>query len=345
MRLATRILLGYWYLVILLLIIAVGAALGFHTLGANIGRVLTENFDSVRASTAMLESLERQDSAVLSQLLGKQGARESLRTSEEAFTEALGRARANITIAEEVAVIEDIENRFAAFTAARDHLLEATPEYPLRAYEEEAFPKFEIVKSRVIDLLEINHRAMVEADRQAQAMALRRATTLALLVLLALFSLAFLSRAMNRTLLERLDELAEVAEAIAVGRFDRRAAADYPDELGAVARQLNAVLDRQQEFQSVTEGRTALYRELVVALLAALPQPAAVVGLDGRILVSTLDSAADEQLEKEAAKVSATDLSADRTEFDTQAGRVALRLLRAGAERPIAWLVTVTGSH
>jgi NtrC-family two-component system sensor histidine kinase KinB len=345
MRLATRILLGYWYLVILLLIIAVGAALGFHTLGANIGRVLTENFDSVRASTAMLESLERQDSAVLALLLGKGGEKETLRSSEAAFTEALGHARANITIAEEVTVIEDIESRFAAFTTARDQLLEAAPEYPLRAYEEEAFPKFEIVKSRVIDLLEINHQAMVEADRQAQAMALRRATTLGLLVLLALFSLAFLSRTMNRVLLERLDELAEVAEAIALGRFDRRAAADYPDELGAVARQLNAVLDRQQEFRSTTEGRTALYRELVVALLSALPGPAAVLGLDGRVLVSTLDPAGDNQLEKAAEKVSTTDRSADETELETEDGKVTLQLLRAGAERPIAWLATVTGSH
>jgi len=345
MRLATRILLGYWYLVILLIIIAAGAALGFHSLGNNIGRVLVENFDSVRASTAMMESLERQDSAVLALLLGKVGARDSLDASQETFRQALGRARANITIAEEVTVIEDIERRFAAFTDARDHLLEEAPEFPLRAYDEETFPIFEGVKSRVLDLLEINHRAMVEADRRAQATAMQRATTLGVLVLLALFSLAFLSRALNRILLERLDELATVAEAIAAGRFDRRAAADYPDELGAVAHQLNAVLDRQQEFQSVMEGRTALYRDLLVALLAAIPRPAAVIGLDGRILISTLDEATEDGIEKAASKVAASHQDVDEANLELETGTVELRLLRAGAERPLAWLATAAASR
>ncbi len=338
MRLATRILLGYWYLVILLVIIAAGAALGFHTLGSNIGKVLTENFDSVRASTAMMESLERQDSAVLALLLGREGARHALETSEISFRQALGRARANITLPEERPVIEDIEQRFAAFAAARDQLLEATPEQPLRAYDEETFPKFEAVKAGVIHLLEINHQAMVEADRRAQTTASQRATILALLVLLALFSLAFLSRALNRTLLERLDELAKVAEAIAGGGFDRRAAAQYPDELGAVARQLNAVLDRQQEVESAMEGRTSLYRDLLVGLLGALPRPAAIVGFDGRILGSTLDAAADALIEQAGSKISAVEKCCSETELTTENGTVELTLLRSGPHRPLAWL-------
>jgi HAMP domain-containing protein len=344
MRLATRILLGYWYLVILLVIIAAGAALGFHTLGNNIGRVLTENFDSVRASTAMMESLERQDSAVLALLLDKDGARNALEASEKSFRQALARARTNITLPEEDPVIKDIEQRFAAFAAARDQLLEATPEYPLRAYDEETFPKFEAVKAGVIDLLEINHQAMVEADRKAQATASQRATVLALVVLVALFSLAFLSRALNRTLLERLDELAEVAAAIAGGSFDRRAATQHTDELGEVARQLNAVLDRQQEVESTMEGRTALYRNLLVALLGALPRPAAIVGFDGRVLGSTLDAAADYLIEQAASKIPNIERGSGETEITTEHGTVGLTLLFGGPQRPLAWLATVAGS-
>lgn len=342
MRLATRILLGYWYLVILLVITAAGAALGFHTLGSNIGRVLTENFESVRASTAMMESLERQDSAVLAGLLGREGAAASLKVSEDGFRQALERARTNITMPDEVGVIDDIERRFSVFVDARDRLLEAAPEHPLRAYEEETFPRFEAVKSRVLDLLEVNHRAMVEADRRAQDTALRRATTLAVLVLLALFSLVFLSRALHRILLDRLDELAEVAEAIAGGRFDRRAAAGSSDELGAVARQLNAVLDRQHDFQRDMEGRTALYRELLVALLGALPHPAAVVGFDGRVLVSTFDEATEEQIEKAASRISAADHERDRVGLDAAPPGLELRALRGPGDRPLAWLATST---
>ena len=175
MRLATRILLGYWYLVILIIIIAAGAALGVHGLGSNIGRVLVENVESVRASTDMIESLERQDSAVLSEMLGKGGARTTLEASEQAFRQALLRARTNITIPEEAPLIEEIDRRFAEFTVTRDELLGTSPAQPLRAYDDVIFPKFEAVKLGVLDLLEINHGAMVDADRRAQTSASRQA--------------------------------------------------------------------------------------------------------------------------------------------------------------------------
>jgi len=340
MRLTTRILLGYWYLVILLVIIAAGAALGFHGLGESIGQVLAENFESVRASTAMMEALERQDSAVLAALLGKNGAAEALRASEASLLKALERARGNITIPEETGVIEGIEERFAAFTAARDQLLGAAPEYPLRAYDEETFPRFESVKAGALHLLELTHQAMKEADRRAQQTASRRAMLLALVVLLALFSLAFLSRALNRTVLERLDELASVTEAIAGGSLDRRAAAQYSDELGAVARQLNASLDRQQQARAEVEGRVALYRELVIALLGGLPRPAAVIGPDGRILASTVAEDTEERLAAAWPGIPRLERGAGAGSIEVTLGAetLSLRVLHGSAERPIAWL-------
>lgn len=340
MRLTTRILLGYWYLVILLVIIAAGAALGFHGLGESIGRVLTENFESVRASTAMMEALERQDSAVLAALLGKDGAAEALAASEASFLQALERARGNITIPEEEGVIQGIEQSFAAFTAARDQLLGAAPEYPLRAYDQDTFPRFEGVKERVLHLLEINHQAMKEADRRAQQTASRRALLLALVVLLALFSLAFLSRALNRTVLERLDELAKVTEAIAGGSLDRRAAAQYSDELGAVARQLNASLDRQQQARAEVEGRVALYRELVIALLGGLPHPSAVIGPDGRILASTVAEDTEERLAAAWPGIPRLERGPGSGSIEVTLGAetLSLRVLHGSAERPIAWL-------
>lgn len=342
MRLRTRILLGYWYLVALVVLSAGGAAIGFQKLGNNIGRVLDENFESVRASMAMVEALERQDSAVLAVLLGQVGARDQVEGSQANFSRALEQARANITLAVEVPVIEDIGNRFAAFVEARDQLLDAAPEQPLRAYEQETFPRFEKVKERVLDLLEVNHMAMVEADRRAQSAANRRASTLALIVLVALISLALLSRAMKRVVLDRLAELAEIAEAVAAGSTDRRAADGQADELGLVSRQLNTVLDRQQAMSVAIEGRVALFRELVLGLLGAFPMPAAVLSFDGHVLASTLPPGAEARLAAAADRLPpAREVEArpDRTlELDLDDLRV--RLMEGSKGRPVAWLVT-----
>jgi hypothetical protein len=101
------------------------------------------------------------------------------------------------------------------------------------------------------------------------------------------------------------------------------------------------VLDRQQEVENTMVGRTALYRDLLVGLLGALPRPAAIVGLDGLVLASTLDAAADALIEQEASKIPAVDRGADGAELMTEKGAVGLRLLRVGTQRPLAWLATM----
>jgi len=111
---------------------------------------------------------------------------------------------------------------------------------------------------------------MVEADHSAQRSA---AVHAAMHSLLALLSLALLSRAIRRNLLSRLGRIVPVSEAVAAGDMDRRAADDHPDELNLVARQLNAVLDRRyQELRGASESHVTLYREPVVDLLGAWPR-------------------------------------------------------------------------
>ena len=223
MILRTRILLGYWYLALLVVVGAAAAALGFHALGSSIGTVLKENFESVQASMQMLDALERQDSAVLALLLGDSAYRAQLQQSELDFRTALRRAGSNVTIEAEQPILEDIETRYDEYTAARDSLLETRHERPLAAYEATTFPLFDTLKVQVYSLLDVNHQAMVQADRRAQRSARQRAMGYGLLVAVALLSLVVLSEALGRHVLSRLSELRSVAQAIAEGDRSRRA--------------------------------------------------------------------------------------------------------------------------
>lgn len=343
MKLRTRILLGYWYLVGLLILGAAGAALSFLGLGRSIGTVLEENFDSVRASMAMLDALERQDSALLSKLLGDPGADEALQASEKAFVAAVASARTNITIAGETDVLDRIEKGYGDYRDARDVLLEGGWDRPLAAYQARTLPRFMAVKQSVYDLLDLNHEAMVEADQRAQNAARRRAVVHGLLVVAALLSLAFLSQALGRDVLARLAELTGVAQSIAAGDTDRRAVAGSDDELGVVARQLNAVLDHAEETEAELEGRLRQDRQLLLGLLAELPQPAALLSLGGAVVASTLPAA---DLAVVEGAVAATDIRTmlDQTRVHRKVGNgleVGLRLLEAEGERPVGWLAVM----
>jgi methyl-accepting chemotaxis protein len=344
MKLRTRILLGYWYLVALLIVSAVAATLGFQGLGSSIGTVLEENFDSVRASMMMLDALERQDSAVLAILLGEQQTGESLKRTEGAFSDAVRSARDNVTLAEEAPVLDEIEQLYAEFRTARDRLIAEPRERPLWAYESETLPRFLAVKGKVFELLDLNHRAMVKADEWAQRAASLRALGHGLLVLVALVSLAFLSQALGRQVLDRLADLGSVARAIASGDRDRRAAAVLQDELGAVAEQLNAVLDRLAEAEGSVEGRLRQVRQLVVALLDELPRPAAVVSLSGALIASTLKRDLADFVERAARRLPAV-AGCDSGEFSAiiEGQAVRFRVLCAGNVRPVGWLAIVDG--
>ena len=91
------------------------------------GRIIAENYDSVVAAQDMKESLERQDSAALFELLGQHDrARRQAAEHRARFDAAFDKAAANITEPGEREVIEAIRRgrdeyyrRFDAFLRGR----------------------------------------------------------------------------------------------------------------------------------------------------------------------------------------------------------------------------------
>jgi methyl-accepting chemotaxis protein len=344
-KLHTRLLVAYGYLVGLVVIGAAGAALGFRGLGNDIGTVLEENFESVRASMEMLEALERQDSAVLTALLSPEASRDPVRVSEESFRRALERARQNVTLATESTVLDSIQARYGAYREARESLLAAAPDRPLRRYDAETYPLFEDVKAEVRQLLDLNHEAMLDADRVAQRSATRHAAAYAALVALALLSMGLISQGLQVHVFQRLDELHDVATAVSQGDLSRRAAANRDDELGLVANQVNQLLDRQQELGGMLQGRVARTGQLVAGLLGELPHPAAVLNLAGELVASTLQESRGEAVVRamaarpELLQPDAEKLEAER-ELSVDGAAYRVTLVTVPGRRPVGWLVS-----
>ncbi len=333
MDLRTRILVGYAYLVSLIVVSAVASALGFHHLGSRLSEVLDENFASVRFSMEMVESLERQDSALLATLLGDENANRAISASDTAFVTALDKARANVTVPRESDVIGEVSRTYGAYRGARDRLLARSHDHPLAAYNDEAFPRFVEVKRSVVELLEVNHQAMVEADDAARAAARRRAAGHGLVVVLALLSFVWMSRALRRDVLVRLENLKAVAQSMAAGNLDRRADATRADELGLLAEQLNALLDRQVELRGRMGARIAGSRDLILGLLAARGASCVLFAPDGRIVGATV-SEAEIAPARSALESFRSGGILDRSRFEVTD-------LHAGS-RSVGWLVTLT---
>lgn len=345
MQLRTRLLLGYGYIAALLLVAAVSAALSLLDLSHGIGRILEENFRSIQACVRMIQALERQDSTTLVLLVDPQSPEASLAPHAAAFAQALAEAEANVTLPEEPQLLRRVRDGYAELETARRKLLEEMPEKPLVAYRTQVLPVFSKLQEDLLRLLEVNDEAMLAADSRARRHARLAGSWLGGLSALALLSLPFVSRTMQRNVLDRLGELREAVRAIADGDERRRLGERGGDELAFVAHHFNRVLDARDELRGHMEGRLVHQRQLALALVAELGGGAAVLGLDGALLAHGGYEPAPADLAKlrqwavgpgrELAPTSPS--TAELTLADGR--RVRLKLLVAHGERPVGWLL------
>ena len=355
MTLRTRLLLGYGYLVLLLVVVAATATVGFFDLGGRIRTILEENVESLEATTRLMETLERQDSATLSAMLETPETREKLQESDAAFREALQAVDQNVTSETEREIVSRLEREYRAYHDARNALLDAGHDRPLASYEASVFPQFQSVKQDVRALLQHNQQAIARADRSAQHRATQYGVSLAVLVGVGLLSLLVMTRALQRRLLDRLDEIRDVAEAVAAGNLRRRVRVDSDDELGMAGKLLNRALDRYAELERNVEGQLGEMKQNLLALFDTFDIDGAFFNVDGRLVASTLDFHGDDLPEgaREAIVDAGRTLVRERdrddpdvdaaTELELSDGtNIVIELIYARGQRLAGWLAEVS---
>jgi HAMP domain-containing protein len=359
MLLRTRILLGYGYLIGLLLLSVSVAALNSSRVAGNARQIRERNIDSLTLAVQMLEKLERQDSETLLGLLHPtQGTR--LDEADLAFETALDEAYRVDSAGgnADADALTDLKAKFAAYRQVRSELLTRQHEDALAAAQEYAGDTnaaFLALKTSVDAYFAGKRDALKLANEEASRTALEGAVLLGVMVTLALLSLGFLSRSLQRDVLGRLLEVGHVTEAIAAGDRRRRVRDFYHDELGLVARQLNAALDRQHELESQMQGRLLEQRRGLVGLLNQWPTPAAMIGIDGEVVASTLTHDDEAELDRltprirAAAKVLMTRrfVKAEELAVDIKASDgerlVRVRAMASGDNQISGWLATFVG--
>jgi NtrC-family two-component system sensor histidine kinase KinB len=346
MTLRTRLLLGYGYLVALLLLAAGSAMIAFFHLSVGVEEAVEKNFQSMRAAMTMMEALERQDSATLAALIEGRPDAGEMAGHEQAFLEALATAQGNVTEPEEAEILAAVAEDFEAYQLARNRLIANRPERPLAAYNERVFPRFSAAKAGVLRLLAVNQQAMLRAEREARETAIQSGTWLGFLVVIAIVSLVFLSRVMQHQILSRLERLSSGIEAMTVGHR-RRLREEGDDELAVIARQVNRLLDQYDELKGTSQGRLAQERRLVLGLLRSLDGRAALFGPSGELLAGEIEPGGLEhgivswirgegrERAEPAEPVRAT-VSADGREAE-------LELVLAPGKRPVGWLARLRG--
>src|SRR5471030_1470008 len=109
MKLRTKLVVGYAGFVLALAVLGTWSARTLSQMSEVSGRIIAENYDSVVAAQNMKESLERQDSAAVFELLGQHGRAVRQAVEHRArFDAAFGSAAANVTEQGEREIVDAI---------------------------------------------------------------------------------------------------------------------------------------------------------------------------------------------------------------------------------------------
>ena len=195
MGIRAKILSGFLILAAMLLIAGAWSIYELKNIGLSAQIILDENFKSIDAAKGMIESLEREDSAVLLLLLGKRNEGLAImRVADETFGKAYEIARNNITIPGEQGYVDAVAKEYAAY---RELWLQfvASPGYKgdLNWYFRDVNPTFHKAKMAVSDLMDLNNQAMYKTASDVESRA-HRATMPGIIAMASAFIFAIIFR-------------------------------------------------------------------------------------------------------------------------------------------------------
>jgi HAMP domain-containing protein len=289
MLLRTRLLLGYGYLVGILVLVAVAGLMGLHA-------VEHDAVDQTQPRIERLDTLVR----LLSEASHLRIAAEDLIVDGATPAELSAFATSEASLRRRLTALR---GDAAASGAMQDALLPDALARFIESHdsaEAAADPSIETYRSRVdavhdalVTAIEVDRAHHLEASRAALARVhgttLRWSLIAGVLVTAALLSLGLITRSLQRDLLARLEAIRRFHSDIEGGDSRRRLDPMRDDELGAAARLANESLDREARLRAKAAGEFAEQRELTLGFLAREPQPMAVFGLDGLLLADTMD--------------------------------------------------------
>jgi len=283
MKLRTKLLLGYSGFVLALAVLGGWSARTLGQMSAVSGRIIAENYDSVVAAEDMKESLERQDSAALFELLGHhERAAQQAGQHRARFDTAFDKAAANITELGERDVVEAIRRGRDEYYRLFDEFLRASGART-DVYFQVLEPRFDAVRADCDRLLRLNQEAMRRKAGAASAIARRWFyLTLGLMVLLMIVGVVVELR-LSSAILAPVRQLTAATMRVAAGDLDAGVPVQSADEIGALAQGFNRMAGRIRELRRSDLGKLLIAQQTTEAAIDSLYDPVIVTDSEGRV--------------------------------------------------------------
>jgi NtrC-family two-component system sensor histidine kinase KinB len=291
MKLRTKLLLGYAGFVLALGVLGAWSARTLSQMSAVSGRIIAENYDSVVAAQDMKESLERQDSAALFNLLGqRERAARQAAEHRARFDAALATAAANITETGEPEAIASIRRGRDEYYRRYDAFVNA-PGDRTGLYFQSLEPTFNSVRAEADRLLRLNQEAMRRKADAASRIARRWFFVTLVLAIILMAAGVAVELSLSRSIVGPVAQLTAATTRLAAGELDISVPVRSGDEIGALAVGFNRMAERIRELRRSDLGKLLVAQQTTEAAIDSLYDP--VIVTDGQGLVTRINPAAE----------------------------------------------------
>ncbi len=296
-----KILLGYGLVLGLLVVVLGGALYQLLHLGRASESILSENYRSIRAAEHMINAVERQDSGTLRYIAGntEAGVRQ-FQKQQAVFSEWMGRAKDNVTIEGERAVLARIDSAYSAYLTAFTDLLRTTSveDRPMDRYLSDLLPVFRAVREASIELRDLNRQTMSAASDRADAVAHRAVWVVGIIGVVALGGGGIFSLILSNRLVRPIRDMRAAAQRIAEGDYDVTVEPQTSDELGRLAEQFNEMAAELRRYRDLNVEKILAEQRKLAAVLRSIDDGLVVVDED--FAVQEMNPAAASVLEVNA---------------------------------------------
>lgn len=288
--LRTKIFFGYILLTVITVLVGGWAIFNFLRLSTALEGILQENYLSVVAAEHMMDALERQDSAQLLLLSGREEeAKEIFIENEHEFIAWLNRAEENITIANEKPLIMSIKadyNRYThTFYTMRDIYLRGEPEELSAYYFSGAFPLFQQIKNDSRRLLEVNQEAMINENQRAKFATRKAIVSTGAVSLVAVALGLLLGINLVRLILYPVNLLTDNVRKVREGRLDDIVEIHAQDEIGELAVEFSRMTKQRREYEKSNVNKLIAEQKRSEAIVRSISDAIVVTDAESRILL------------------------------------------------------------
>lgn len=250
-------------------------------------KIFRENYDSVAAAEKMKDAISELDSAALQLTLDDAtAARELSKTSIARFNAALDFQYTNITLPNERAMTDKLQETWSRYKKQYDELLAQSHVEARKSYLAALLPHSIDTRRSAQIIADANLNNMISVDGQVQQ-ASRYANNAmnALLAIAVLFSIAYVS-IFSASLVRPLEVLTRSAKDIENGNLDLVVNIQSRDEVGQLAEAFNSMTTSLRELRRGDRAKFLRVQQTTQHAINTLPDAVAVLSLQGVVELS-----------------------------------------------------------